>query len=88
MHIIIINLIIIIRDQDKINFFKNMNLIFLYVLLFVNFLSLGSSDSNLDYKNFIVWGPGLRADFFMPVRYFYIQTVDFQSNKLINIFIN
>jgi hypothetical protein len=65
-----------------------MNLTFLYVLLFVNFLSLGSSDSNLDYKNFKVWGPGLRADFFMPVRYFYIQRVDFQSNKLIIVFVS
>lgn len=38
-------------------------------------------DDNLDYQKFIVWGPGLRADFFMPVRYFYIQTVDRNSNK-------
>lgn len=36
---------------------------------------------DLDYSKFLVWGPGLRADFFMPVRYFYIQTVDKNSNK-------
>lgn len=35
-----------------------------------------------DFSRFIAWGPGLRADFSMPVRYFYIQAVDTESNKL------
>lgn len=31
---------------------------------------------NVDPSKSLVWGPGLKTSFFVPVRYFYIQAVD------------
>lgn len=42
---------------------------------------LVESKKNIDFKNSIVWGPGLDPSFNMPVRYFYIQVVDDQFKK-------
>ncbi len=42
----------------------------------------GCTDAvNVDSRNSIVWGPGLKADFTVPARYFYIQAVDTSGNK-------
>uniref|UniRef100_A0A0B6YAE1 Glycosyl transferase CAP10 domain-containing protein n=1 Tax=Arion vulgaris TaxID=1028688 RepID=A0A0B6YAE1_9EUPU len=49
-------------------------------LLFIEYGSylyaVGETLDNVDLKNSIIWGPGLNVDFFVPVRYFYIQLVN------------
>ncbi len=54
----------------------------LFCLLFVGLEANDVTTENPDFSRFIIWGPGLRSDFFMPVRYFYVQAVDTESNKL------
>ena len=38
-------------------------------------------NSTIDPDAFIIWGPGLKSDFNVPVRYFFIQAVDTNGNK-------
>ncbi len=40
-----------------------------------------SSAQNLSPEKTLVYGPGLKANFVMPVRYFFIQAVDTNGNK-------
>lgn len=35
----------------------------------------------VDVKKFLVWGPGLKGNFRVPARYFFIQIVDSGGNK-------
>lgn len=44
-------------------------------------ISKMSSAQNVSPENTLVFGPGLKADFVMPVRYFFIQAVDTNGNK-------
>jgi hypothetical protein len=52
-----------------------------YLFLIIIKLSIVSCKNNPDHTKFYVWGPGLNANFNLPVRYFFIQAVDFNNNK-------
>lgn len=39
------------------------------------------AEASIDLSASLVWGPGLRSDFYMPVRYFYIQLVRKDGSK-------
>ena len=39
------------------------------------------STITVDPKQCLVWGPGLKSHFNVPVRYFYIQAVDTNGEK-------
>ena len=54
------------------------------------FLTLGTvyrtidatkSKTKVDVKKCLVWGPGLKGNFRVPARYFFIQVVDTNGNK-------
>ena len=53
---------------------------FLFVLFLTSKFIFGVS-SIVDKKAFIIWGPGLKSNFNVPVRYFYIQAVDTNGKK-------
>ena len=57
--------------------------IFLYFICVVSFLKVGvaNRERTVSPKKTRVWGPGLKADFFVPVRYFYIHSVDESGEK-------
>lgn len=40
-----------------------------------------ATELEVDLRKTKVWGPGLKPDFFLPVRYFYIQAVSADGNK-------
>ncbi|XP_041375930.1 protein O-glucosyltransferase 2-like [Gigantopelta aegis] len=46
-------------------------------------VGVASEDRIVSPKKTRVWGPGLKSDFFVPVRYFYIHAVDESGEKFI-----
>ncbi len=59
-----------------------MILLYLYVLVNpISFAICNLPSLTFDPKKSIIWGPGLTSQFKMPVRYFFIQLVDFNGNK-------
>ena len=42
---------------------------------------VGKSVKDVSLENSVVWGPGLKADFLVPVRYIYVQLVDKKGAK-------
>lgn len=45
------------------------------------FAALNVAELDVDLRKTKIWGPGLKTDFFLPVRYFYIQAVSADGNK-------
>ena len=39
------------------------------------------SETGVDVKKCLVWGPGLKGDFRVPARYFFIQLVGADGSK-------
>ena len=35
----------------------------------------------VDVTRCLIWGPGLKAEFSVPARYFFFQAVDYNGNK-------
>ncbi|BFZ13095.1 hypothetical protein BsWGS_16134 [Bradybaena similaris] len=42
----------------------------------------GAGSEHVSLKKSLIWGPGLKADFLVPVRYFFIQLVSKDGSKL------
>ncbi|KAL8590612.1 hypothetical protein ACOMHN_011048 [Nucella lapillus] len=63
------------------NIFRKLATTFIFVVCYsVNFSA--SLEVELDPKRCLVWGPGLKSHFNVPVRYFYIQAVGTSGNIL------
>jgi len=45
------------------------------------------SEQIIDFANSLVFGPGLRPDFNLPIRYFFVQLVDNEGKKYVSCFI-
>lgn len=62
---------------------SQINIINAHVLIIIALLNLGfCKDIAIDPAKCVVWGPGLNPDVVLPVRYFYIQTVDSQGANI------
>lgn len=57
----------------------NMKYTVLFSLCIFTFFQI--SNCKPDASKFIVWGPGLDVKIHLPVRYFFVQTVDTNGNK-------
>ncbi|XP_056587247.1 protein O-glucosyltransferase 3 [Triplophysa dalaica] len=56
---------------------------FAFTLITVTVLNVGfCKDTDIDPSKCVVWGPGLNPDVVLPVRYFYIQTVDSHGQNI------
>lgn len=56
---------------------------FAFTLITVTVLNVGfCKDTDIDPVKCVVWGPGLNPDVVLPVRYFYIQTVDSHGQNI------
>lgn len=54
-----------------------------FALVIVTALNVGFCQSiEIDPGKCLVWGPGLNPDVVLPVRYFFIQTVDSQGGNI------
>ncbi|KAK7115228.1 protein O-glucosyltransferase 2-like [Littorina saxatilis] len=53
-----------------------------YVVCYTAFCSTLGDAAEVDPKQCLIWGPGLKSHFNLPVRYFYIQAVDVKGEKL------
>lgn len=56
-------------------------ILFVNLFLRVEFLECKNSKSGLSGENSLIWGPGLRTNIVLPVRYFFIQAVDDAGNN-------
>lgn len=59
--------------------FFTVSVIFLFAVLLK--ASAQKPRLDLDLQKTRVWGPGLKTDFFLPVRYFFIQAVSSDGEK-------
>ena len=57
------------------------NLAIVLTVGFCTITTICCSNAQLDPKKTLVWGPGLKADYVVPARFFYIQAVDARGNK-------
>lgn len=54
-----------------------------FALIIIAVLNVGfCEDTDIDPGKCVVWGPGLNAHVVLPVRYFYIQTVDSHGTNI------
>lgn len=53
----------------------------LFLILIVSKKSVEINHDELLYSDFVVWGPGLSSEPNLPVRYFYVQAVDYKKEK-------
>jgi len=54
-----------------------------FALVITTVLNVGFSQSiDINPGKCVVWGPGLNPDVVLPVRYFYIQTVDSRGENI------
>lgn len=64
--------------QGRSNYIIQMTLIY---LVLVSVFHLTESVENVSPKHSHLWGPGLKSNFVVPARYFFIQAVDLQGNN-------
>lgn len=71
----------VIINMSKLNFLV-WRRVFKFVTCFVCCASVCSSvQVEVDPKKSLIWGPGLKSHFNVPVRYFYIQALDADGRK-------
>ena len=58
----------------------SVNIFLLIAFLFCH-TSSALDSANVDVAKTLVWGPGLKPNFVVPVRYIFIQPVDLNGDK-------
>lgn len=58
-----------------------MHFVLTFIWILISFRRTVETTGEVSREQTIVWGPGLKSSFVVPVRYFFIQAVDVSGNK-------